>query len=412
MTDSAKILMARQPIFNLDMKVVAYELLYRSEDGINPLPLISGDQTRISGDQASSRVILHSYTSICEAGSLRILPAFVNFTQQMLEADSLPPVPPQEMVIEILEDSVVTPKLIQAAKRHAEAGYRIALYDFIYDESFDPLLEIADIVKVDIRAMDASQLKEQVALLKRFKVSLLAEKVETHEEYAFCRELGFNLFQGYFFSKPELLKGHSPQGNKLILMQLLSALNDPDVQIETLKQLIERDPALTYKLLRLVNSSAFGLRREVSSLQEALIYLGMSQLKKWVSLIALADNYGKPSELTRQILLLARMSELVATPAADVDAEQAFMAGLLVHLDALLSISRDDILSQVDVSDTIKGALRGDDSPLGNLLQQVQQFMQGEWENKDLVRMKAMQACYVSSLEWTHESMQLMSTQG
>lgn len=405
MTDSTKILMARQPIFNLDLKVVAYELLYRSEDGINPLPLISGDQ-------ASSRVILHSYTSICEAGSLRILPAFVNFTQQMLEADSLPPVPPQEMVIEILEDSVASPELIQAARRHAEAGYRIALDDFIYDASFDPLLDIADIVKVDIRALDESQLKEQVALLQPFKVTLLAEKVETHEEYALCRELGFNLFQGYFFSKPELLKGQSPQGNKLILMQLLSTLNEPEVRVETLKQLIERDPALTFKLLRLVNSSAFGLRREVSSLQEALVYLGINQLKKWISLIALADNYGKPSELTRQILLLARMSELVATPAADVDAEQAFMAGLLMHLDALLSISRDDILSQVDVSDNIKRALRGENGPLGTLLHQVQQFTQGKWESEDRMLMEMMQACYLSSLEWTHESMQLMSTQG
>ena len=404
MTDSMKILMARQPIFNLDLKVVAYELLYRSEDGINPLPLISGDQ-------ASSRVILHSYTSVCEAGSLRILPAFVNFTQQMLEADSLPPVPPQEMVIEILEDSIVTPELIQATKRHAEAGYRIALDDFIYDKSFDPLLEIADIVKVDIRAINGSRLEEQVALLKPFKVKLLAEKVETHEEYARCRELGFSLFQGFFFSKPELLKGQSPQGNKLILMQLLSALNDPEVEIETLKQLIERDPALTFKLLRLVNSSAFGLRREVSSLQEALIYLGMAQLKKWVSLIALADNYGKPSELTRQILMLARMSELVAAQSDQVDAEQAFMAGLLLHLDALLSLSLDDILAQVDVCDKIKAALRGTPSPLGTLLHQVQQFMQGQWETEDRSLMQAMQASYLSSLEWTRESMQLMNTQ-
>jgi Predicted signal transduction protein containing EAL and modified HD-GYP domains len=406
MTDGTKILMARQPIFNLDLKVVAYELLYRSEEGINPLPLISGDQ-------ASSRVIMHSYTSICEAGCLQVLPAFVNFTQTMLEADTLPPIPPQELVIEILEDSVVTPRLIQAARRLTAAGYRLALDDFIYTPDFDPLLEIADIVKVDIRVLDNSQLREQVALLQPFRVCLLAEKVETREEYAFCRELGFSLFQGYFFSKPELLKGHSPQGNKLILMQLLNALNDPATPFATLKQLIERDPALSYKLLRLVNSSAFGLRRELSSLQEALIYLGINQVKKWVSLIALAGNYGKPTELTRQILLLARMAELVAETVADVDPEQAFMAGLLVHLDALLSISRDDILDQINASDAIRGALRGDDSPLGWLLSQVERFIQGEWEGShDPAWMAALQASYLDSLEWTLESMQLMGTRG
>lgn len=405
MTDSSKILMARQPIFNLDMKVVAYELLYRSEDGINPLPLISGDQ-------ASSRVILHSYTSICDAGSLRILPAFVNFTQQMLEADHLPPVPPQEMVIEILEDSIAGPELIQAAKRYADAGYRIALDDFIYDASFNPLLEIAYIVKLDIRALSAEQLQQQVALLRPFKLTLLAEKVETHAEYALCRELGFSLFQGYFFSKPELLKGHSPQGNKLILMQLLSALNTPDVQIETLRQLIERDPALTFKLLRLVNSSAFGLRRKVSSLQEALVYLGMNQLKKWVSLIALADNYGKPSELTRQILMLARMSELAATGTNGVDADQAFMAGLLLHLDALLSIGLDEILTQVDVADSIRAALKGEPTPLGALLSQVQRFMLGQWNGDNPQQLQRLQTAYLASLEWSRESMQLMSAQG
>lgn len=403
MTNNTKILMARQPIFNLDLNVVAYELLYRSEDGINPLPLISGDQ-------ASSRVILHSYTSICDTGSMRILPAFVNFTQQMLEANTLPPVPPKEMVIEVLEDSIVSPKLIQAVKRHADAGYRIALDDFIYDSRFDPLLKIADIVKVDIRDLDAQQIKEQVQLLRPFNVVLLAEKVETHEEYMLCRQLGFSLFQGFFFSQPELLKGQSPQGNKLILMQLLAALNTHDVEIDTLKQLIERDPALTFKLLRLVNSSAFGLRREVNSLQEALVFLGMNQLKKWITLIAMADNYDKPTELTRQILLLARMSELVATTTPDVNAEQAFMAGLLLHLDALLSISREDIFSQVDISDDIKDALNGKTSPLGTLLQHVQHFMQGDWDSEDAVQLDEMQTHYLSSLEWTRESMQLMNS--
>jgi EAL and modified HD-GYP domain-containing signal transduction protein len=404
MTDSSKILMARQPIFNLDMKVVAYELLYRSEDGINPLPLISGDQ-------ASSRVILHSYTSICDAGSLQILPAFINFTQQMLEAGNLPPVPPQEMVIEILEDSIAGPELIQAVKRYADAGYRIALDDFIYDASFDPLLEIADIVKLDIRALSAEQLRQQVELLRPFKLTLLAEKVETHAEYALCRELGFRLFQGYFFSKPELLKGHTPQGSKLILMQLLSALNSPDVQIETLRQLIERDPALTFKLLRLINSAAFSLRHQVSSLQEALVYLGINQLKKWVSLIVLADNYSKPSELTRQILMLARMSELAAIDTDGVDADQAFMAGLLLHLDALLNISLDEILTQVDVADSIRAALKGEATPLGTLLRQVQRFMQGRWSGDNPQQLQRLQTAYLASLEWSRESMQLMSAQ-
>lgn len=400
MTD--KILMARQPIFNSDLKVMAYELLYRSEDGINPLPLISGDQ-------ASSRVILHSYTSISDAGNLRVLPAFINFSQQMLESNSLPLLSPREVVIEILEDSRATPALISAARRLRKAGYKLALDDFIYQPEFDPLLELAHIVKLDVQAMDRKQLVEQVQLLRRFKLTLLAEKVETLDEYNFCRDLGCELFQGFFFSKPELLKGYKVPGSKLILSQIVAHLGQPDVDFEHIKTLIARDPALSYKLLRLTNSSAFGLQRSVSNLHEALIYLGLEELKKWISLILLADDHGKPNELIRQILLIARFCELMADEYSEIDAGEAFMTGLLLHLDALMNQERAHMLKQLDVAPHIRDALLTHGGQLGQLLQQVEAFVHGDWNNTNNQLTTQLQTCYLSSLEWTRESIQLMS---
>lgn len=400
-----RVLMARQPIFDIRQRVVAYELLYRNEDGINPLPLISGDQ-------ASSRVILHSYTSIADAGDLRTLPAFINFSQQMLEADTLPSLSPREIVIEILEDCQPTPSLIAAARRLREAGFRLALDDFSYSEAFDPLLEIADIVKLDIRAQSPAQLQAMIPLLRRFNVTLLAEKVETRDEYELCKSLGCELFQGYFFSKPELLKGHKAAGSKLIMCQLLGLLGQPEVGFEQLNALLSRDPALTYKLLRLTHSAAFGLQHKIASLQDALVYLGLNELKRWASLMILADEHDKPSELMRQILLTARFCELLATEAdyADVEPGEAFMAGLLLHLDALLNQDLASLLTQVSVTERIEQALTLRAGQLGQLLDQVHAFVHGDWENTDRALSARMQQHYLDSLSWTRESMLLISS--
>ncbi|GAA0786093.1 EAL and HDOD domain-containing protein [Marinobacterium sediminicola] len=395
------VLMARQPIFDTRQKVIAYELLYRSNEGTNPLPLISGET-------ASSRVILRSYTSIADAGNLRTLPAFINFSQQMLEAESLPSLSPREIVIEILEDCEVTPRLINAVERLHKAGFKLALDDFIYQPEFEPLLEMVHIVKLDIRSLSAIELRQQVELLRRFKVKLLAEKVETQEEYQLCLELGCEMFQGYFFSKPELLKGRKAAGSKLIITQLLSALSRPESDFAQLNDVLSRDPALSYKLLRLTNSAAFGLQRSVSSLQEALVYLGIDQLKKWASLIILADDYDKPSELVRQILLMARFCERLSEAYPAVDSGEAFMVGLLLHLDALMDQSQSDLLQQIDVTSKIFDALTERQGDLGLLLLQAEAFVQGNWESTDQHLTDKLQHCYLESLEWSRESMRLM----
>ncbi len=396
-----RVLMARQPIFDASQNVIAYELLYRSEDGINTLPLISGEA-------ASSRVILHSYTSITDAGNLRTLPAFINFSQQMLEAETLPSLSPREIVIEILEDCQVTTKLTRAIQRLREAGFKLALDDFTYDPAFDPLLKLAHIVKLDIRALSPTKLRQQIALLKHFNVKLLAEKVETLEEYQLCLELGCELFQGYFFSQPELLKGCKASGSKLIISQLLAALSQPGTDFDRLNELLSRDPALSYKLLRLTNSAALGLQRHISSLQEALVYLGTSELKKWASLIILADDYGKPSELIRQILLTARFCELFAEAYPEIDNGEAFMTGLLLHLDALMNQTQDELLRLIDVSPRIHAALSERQGELGQLLQQVEAFVQGDWAGTDRRLATRLQRSYLDSLAWCRESMQLM----
>ncbi len=395
------VLMARQPIFDARQNVIAYELLYRSEDGVNSLPLIDGDT-------ASSRVILHSYTSIADAGNLRTLPAFINFSQQMLESETLPSLSPREVVIEILEDCTVTPKLLQALQRLRDNGFKLVLDDFTYDQQYDPLLEMAHIVKLDIRALSTTELRQQIERLRRFKVTLLAEKVETQEEYQRCRELGCELFQGYFFSRPELLKGRKTSSNRLIISHLLTALSQPDTQFSQLNDLLSRDPALSYKLLRLTNSAAFGIQYNIGSLREAMVYLGLDELRKWASLIILADDYGKPCELVRQILTMARLCELLAPAYPGVDRGEAFMTGLLLHMDALMNQTQAALLQQVRVTTAIHAALTERQGPLGQLLHQAEAFVQGNWAGTDRSLTARLQHCYLNSLDWSLESMQLM----
>ncbi|MCS4504467.1 HDOD domain-containing protein [Arhodomonas aquaeolei] len=403
MTETAtQVLMARQPIFDTGVNVVAYELLYRSPDGRGPGGLVDGDR-------ATSEVLISRYTSLHWSGGSSVVPAFVNLPQDMLEAESLPAVPPAELVIEVLEDASPTPALITALERYRETGYRIALDDFAHAGHLEPLIALADVVKLDVQALGERGLAEQVRLLAPHNVTLLAEKVETREEFEHCRTLGCTLFQGYFLRRPELLTGRVPESNRIVLLQLLAAFADPDVSTRQLIELIERDPPLTYRLLRVLNSCALGVRHPVSSLKEALVLLGRREVHKWVALLVLGARDGTPTELVRQALTVSRMSELLAGRSGRADPDRAFFAGLLRHMDALLDIPRETLLAEIDIGTEIREALEGGHNDVGDVLGKVCLFVDGRWTELPRGDDPAMlQGCYADSLDWTNETMQSM----
>ena len=396
--------MARQPIFDRSQKVVAYELLYRTEDAQGHALFSSSGASEATGE-----VILNAYTSISDSGELKRVPAFINLTRDILVNRRLPEVSKKHIVLEILEDVLPDAEVIEAVRQlHAE-GYRIALDDFVFSPEHIPLLELAHIVKVDVFDLTPEQVREQVQHLKKYKVTLLAEKIETHTQLEECIDLGFKLFQGHFLSKPKVVKGKKIQGSQVALMQLIQELQGSDTTPERLEELIMRDPALTYKLLRIVNSAGYHLVRQVESIAEAIVLLGLEQVRKWATLIAMSSSDNKPEELSRGLLIRGRMCEEIAQAEKLGNHGSYFMAGMMSGLHALLDIERETMLQEVPLGDDIKNAVSLGQGAIGQVLRNVVNYENGDW---DLLPMDLdgplYDKAYRASLEWTQESMQSM----
>ncbi|GGK68629.1 EAL and HDOD domain-containing protein [Amphritea balenae] len=401
-SSASQVLMARQPIFDRSQRVVAYELLYRDEH--------SSDHALFCGSSATSDVILNTYTSISDQGALKRVPAFINLTRELLVSDDFPELPRKNIVLEILEDIKVDREVIIAVHRLVKDGYRIALDDFIYKPEFEPLLKMAHIVKVDVKDMTFDEIKEQVRLLSKFKVTLLAEKIETVEVLEECNKLGFKLFQGHFLSKPKIVKGKKVDPNQAALIELVQELQNPNTTPERLEQLIIRDPVLTYKLLRIVNSAAYALVRKVESLTEAIVMLGMAQIRKWATLIALSNQSGKPEEICRSLLVRGRMCEEIAIAGKQSNHSSYFMTGMMSNLHLLLDIDRETMLNEVPLADEIKDAILLNEGDMGEVLMHVDNYEAGDW---DLLPTDFDANLYENSyrlaLDWSKEAMQALN---
>lgn len=393
--------LSRQPIFDQDLNVVAYELLYRSEkrDQIEKL---------LSGDQETCNVLIDHFTNIYDSGTLRSLPAFLNITDGFLRTGSLPSLSRHNLVINLSQAST-SQAFIHALKKYVEAGYRLVLNDFEYHPEYDALLELAAIVRVDIRHYSDQEVLQHLAQLKKFNVTCLAEQVESYVEFERCQSLGFKLFQGNFLSKPAIIEGRKLNSNQAVIIHLLAALQDKDVTPAELADISSRDPQLTYKLLRIVNSAQYNLSNKIESLSQAIIALGINEVNKWATLLALSSNDERPSELVRQILMTARMCEFVAYKTKEVDSELAFMTGVLSLLDALLEIDQQTLLSQLSISEDIISAITRYEGKAGKLLQAINFYMIGQSSFNLPPSLQEIYAeAYYESLRWSNETMQIM----
>ncbi|MDI3326518.1 HDOD domain-containing protein [Pontibacterium granulatum] len=400
---STNILMARQPIFDRELRVVAHELLYRS----------SGNRTAANvfdGNQATCDVLINHFTSIFDRGNQSQVPVFINLTEDLLSGNSLPAFDNKQVVLEVLEDVTVTDEVITAVRHLVSAGYRIALDDFEYSPAHAPLLHLAHIVKVDLTITRGDDLATLVKQLQPFKVTLLAEKIETEEEFQTCVDLGFKLFQGYFLSRPQVIEGRKISDNELVLIELLAALDDPGTSPQHIEGIIARDPRLTLKLLRIVNSSRYALVQKVESLAQAIVMIGFAEIKKWATLISLSSNSNKPSELTLQTLTTAYMCERVAQRSADINASSAFLVGMLSTVHAMLGISKEVLLERLPMSDEIVAALTDRSGVLGHVLANAEHYMAGEWDTlSQNIDLSLYREAYESGAIQATESLQQMS---
>ena len=368
-----EIFVARQPIFDKQQNVFGYELLFRSG--------FDNFYTGLNGDHATAMTLHNSFLTIgleTLTGGKR---GFVNFTKNLLLNDVATLFPKDLIAVEILEDVTPDEQLINACKRLKKSGYLIVLDDFVLTDQTRPLLVWADVVKIDVLETEAA---ESEALIREFgslRRRFLAEKVEDREAYRQAVDLGFSLFQGYFFCKPEIVTGRDLPGYKLAYLRLLEELNRPELNYDDLGRIFKHDVSLSYKLLRLMNSAFFGFHHEIKSIRHALALLGMKQAKNWLSVIALSGiGKDKSAELVLQSLIRANLCELIAQNIGMRErAPELFLMGLFSMIDSLIDQSLDYFLERMPISEDIKQALLGRPSPFGDVYKIVLSYEQAAW---------------------------------
>lgn len=402
MSDSLPLL-ARQPIFDPQMKVIGYELLCRSSH-INKA-------TFTNGDIASSQVLLNAFTELSIEKVVGKHLAFVNFTRNLLL--SPPPFDRRQLVIEVLEGQRVDAEMLHSLKVLREQQYTIALDDFVLSPETQHLIPYADIIKLDVLQLSPQQLQEHINHIRPFGIQLLAEKVETYDMLEFCKKSGFDLFQGYFLAHPQIMTGRKMSDNKQSILQLMSALHNPNVQVETIEKMIARDTVLSFKLLLLVNSAAFGAMRKVDSLKQTILLLGINKIRNWVNILAMSNLSGKPHELSVAALTRARMCEMIANQLNDkAKPDSYFTVGLLSTIDAFMDAPLQSLLNDISLSQHINEAILDQRGGEGKVLEITKHYEKGEWEQIDWdflqqhnINPEKLTKIYLETLSWVENTM-------
>jgi EAL and modified HD-GYP domain-containing signal transduction protein len=397
--------LARQPILNADLKTVGYELLFR--DG--PSNTARFDD----GNRATSTVLASAIAEFGLDTVVGSLPAWVNFTAQYL-LDELPiPIAPKGLVIELLEDAQPNDELVQRLRELVKQGYRIALDDFRYRAEHRDLIEAAQVVKIDVLGRPLDDVANQVREFKRYNVQLLAEKVEQMSDFEAYRKMGFALFQGYFVCRPQLIQQKRPPANRVALIRLMSELFVADPNINKIRELVQQDVTLSYRLLKWLNSSLFALPHPVESIQQALVMLGINRLRNLVCLIVLARIDDRPSILVETALMRARIGERIA-PHFGIAPEMMFTVGLFSILDALIGMPMSQILENMPLSADVAAAITDRSGACGRALAGIQAHENGDWKGvaEAGLDLEILTPAWVDAIVWVRGIRNMMSSGG
>jgi len=364
---------ARQPIFDRRRTVVGYELLFR--DGPqNAFP-------RVDGDHASRKVIGDTLLVFGLDSLSAGVPLWVNATRRVLVDGLATALPPGAVVVEVLETVEADDEVVAACRQLRAAGYRLALDDYVFETARAPLLDLVDFVKVDFRALPAGR---RTAPSRPHRLAALAEKVEDPGEVEEAIRGGFELFQGFFFQRPQMMHARQMPAFKLAYLEFLREVNRPDLDFGRVEQSLRREASLSVKLLRYLNSAAFGLHGRVTSLRQAIVLLGERAFRRWASLVAVAAlGEDCPAELVRTCMVRARFCELLGEAA---DAGDLFLAGMLSAVDAMTGRPRGEVVAELALSPALSAALRGEDTREGRILALVLAWEQGRWDRVEELR--------------------------
>ncbi len=385
----------RQQIFDRDLRVFGYELLVRDVT-VDPADTMVGALV-------SNQVVVDA---LLEQGLDRLVGphrAFINFARRNL-IDGVPLLLPKDrVVVEVLETVRIDTPVVMAVQNLARQGYHIALDDFVFSEMWRPLIEVADIIKIDILQQSPQELADLIKLLQPYRAKLLAEKVESDDQYTLYRELGFEYFQGFHFDRPKIMRGRRLETHHRAIVQVLAAIEAPALDIDALSQAVSLDVALSYKLLRYANAESHDTRRDIDSIRQALTRLGAADIRRWADLLSLTTAPYSPDELTFIALIRAKMCELLALQ-CDKPSEQYFLVGLLSLLDEMLDAPLEQIAHDLPLSEEITNALVYRTGDAGQALDCVVNYESWNLDQVTYQNLKVYQIgqIYLASVAWAN----------
>lgn len=399
------LLFARQPIFDGNNKLYGYELLYRS---IHPNAAIFED-----GNKATSELLINYCGGILNDETCPYVKIFINFTRDLILSDYFFPLESTRVVIEILEDTEVDDRLVEKVFELRKMGYEFALDDYNFSSHYDPLIPLVEYIKVDVTRITEEKLRESMQQLEdkmlaklNRRPTFIAEKVEEETQHQICRDIGFELYQGYFLERPKLVYGKKINNSSETALQIVGKLQEPDIEIDDLCSHISRDTKLSYQILKIINSPLCRLPRKVSSLKEAVVILGLQQIRKWAMALVLTGNNEKCAELFRILLTRAKACELYSIAKKLPDPDKYFTVGLFSGIDAVMMADKAWLIEKLDLADDMNAAILHGEGSKGEILRQIVALEHGcfkdleELSDEDQIELFS---AHETAIDWANE---------
>jgi EAL and modified HD-GYP domain-containing signal transduction protein len=390
----------RLPICKEKAEVFGYQLLCRQNDYVEAV--LENDER-----PAAAALVKSSIDSGLEKLTGRDL-AFINITRTFLLSGLCSSLPKDRVVLEISGDTIVDGPVLDSVAKLSSEGYAIALKDFADVDQIRPIAEFADYAKIDIHGVNYDEAAERFISLRQFNVRRLAVNVESRDDYEFCRKLGFDYFQGFFFCKPEVAAHPKIPFNRLSTLHLLAKLQNPNISAQDLEQAVAQNLAITYKLLRYLNSPALALPRKIESVRHAVMMVGTRLLSNWASLAMLGSIEDRPRELMVTAMVRAHMCQQLSAYLRQKNVDQFFTVGLVSVLDALLDRPMRDALLVLPLADSVKDALLENKGMMGAVLDCVKAYERADWEKARCAGLdeKTVRDAYLTSVGSTRYMMQ------
>lgn len=405
MTQSAEnVFVGRQPIYDRKLELFGYELLYRDSDE---------NAAHINNaNNATSQLLINTFMDIGLENIVGSSPAFINLPKTFFTDEVNLPITKEQVVLEIPDNALADEKTLDKVQQLAAEGYTISLEHSHFHTNLEPLLPIVRFVKIDVSALEKQQLAEQIRRLRPHPNKLIALKVETQEQFQLCRDLDVDYYQGFYFSQPHIVKDLPIPGNRLVLLKLLSTLQQPEADFKEIEKLIIQDASLSYRLLRYINCATFALRQEIESIHQAVVILGLNNIRNWTSLLMMSRaNRDKPAELMVISLVRGRMCELLARQSGQKDHEKFFTVGLFSILDAMLDRPMEMILDHMPLIAPLKLALLDNEGELGRVLKLTLDYEKGNWEAiPESESGLQLRDIYIEAIKWADANIKALLT--